>query len=91
MEIRFLVRLLILYKKGIKFKLAGNQVYYTNPLILLVKNLLCRKIHCQKVLIFIPFSYEISHLGPRGRFGGTPEPGQMPTASDTSPLSSGIL
>jgi len=46
----------ILYEKGIKLKLSGNEVYYTNSL--LVKDMLSvanledlSKIHCQKVLI----------------------------------------
>ena len=33
----------------------GNEVYYTNCLILLVKSMLCSKLHCQKALIKFPF------------------------------------
>ena len=46
----------ILYEKGIELKLPGNEIYYTNALILLVKNMLCCKHHCQKgfnLIIFI--------------------------------------
>jgi hypothetical protein len=35
--------LAILYDKAFKSKLAGNAVYYTNSLKLLVKNILCDK------------------------------------------------
>ena len=35
----------------IKFKLSGNEVYYTNSFIFLVINMLCSKLHYQKVLI----------------------------------------
>ena len=38
----------ILYEKEIKSKLSGNEGYYTNSSILLVKNMLCSKLHCQK-------------------------------------------
>ena len=39
----------ILYEKGIKLKLSGNQVCYTNCLISLFKIMLCGKRHYQKV------------------------------------------
>ena len=35
--------------EGIKLTLSGNEVYYTNSSILLVKNVLCGKLHRQKV------------------------------------------
>ena len=41
----------IIYEKVIKLKLSGNEVYYTKSLILLVTNMLCSKLHCQKVFI----------------------------------------
>ena len=39
--------------------LSGNEVYHTNSLILLVQNMLCSKLHCQKGCNLIRFSYEI--------------------------------
>ena len=39
------------YEKSFNLKLSGNEVYYTNNFISLVKNMLCSKLHCQKVLI----------------------------------------
>ena len=42
-------------------KLSGNEVYYTNSLILLVENVLCSKLHCQKGLNLILFSYKIHY------------------------------
>ena len=41
----------ICYKKRIKSELSGNEVHYTISSMLLVKNMLCSKLHCQKVLI----------------------------------------
>jgi hypothetical protein len=38
----------VLFEKGIKFKLSGNEVYFTKSLVLLVKSILCSKLHCQK-------------------------------------------
>jgi hypothetical protein len=40
-------------EKGIK--LPGNEVYYTNSLILQVETMLRNKLHCQKVLISFPY------------------------------------
>ena len=37
--------------------LSGNEVYYTNHLILLVKNMLCSEHHCQKGFNLILFSF----------------------------------
>jgi hypothetical protein len=39
--------------------LSGNEVYYTNDLILLVKDMLRGKPHCQKGFYLIPSSYHI--------------------------------
>ena len=39
--------------------LSDNEVYYTNSSILLVKNMLCSKLHCQKGFYLILFAYEI--------------------------------
>ena len=44
-----------IYKKIIKLKLSGNEVYYANCLILLAKNMLCSKLHCQKGFGLIMF------------------------------------
>ena len=51
-------RHLRLYEKGIKLKRSGNDVYYTNSLILLVKNMLCSKLHRQNGFNSIPCSYK---------------------------------
>ena len=40
--------LAILYEKRIELKLSGNEVSYTDSLTLLVTNMLCSKLHCQK-------------------------------------------
>jgi hypothetical protein len=45
----------ILHEKEFEFKRDGNEVYRTNSLILLAKNMLCSKLHRQKVLIKFPF------------------------------------
>ena len=52
----------ILYKKVIKLKLSGNEVYFTNSLILLGKNMLGSKLHCQKGFNLIPFLYKIAPI-----------------------------
>ena len=46
----------ILYKKRIELKRFGNEVYYTNSAILLVKNMLCGEINWPKVFNFIHFT-----------------------------------
>ena len=56
---------MILHEKKIQFNLSGNEVFYTNYFILLVKNTLCRKLQCQKGFNSILISYEIKDL----RFG----------------------
>ena len=42
-------------EKAFGLKLSGNDIYYTNSLILQVKNMLCSKVHGYKVLIQKPF------------------------------------
>ena len=42
--------LLIMWENGFNVKLSGNEVRYTNSLILLAENMLCSKLHCQKDL-----------------------------------------
>ena len=39
---------IILYEKRIELKLSSSEVYHMNSLILLTKNMLCNKLHCQK-------------------------------------------
>ena len=46
-------------KRDLNLNLYGNEIYYTNYLILLVKNMLCSKILCQKGFNSILFSYKI--------------------------------
>ena len=46
-------------KRDLNLNLSANEVYYTNSLILLVKNMLCSKLHCQKGFDLNPFSYKI--------------------------------
>ena len=41
----------VLFEKGVNLKLSGNEVYYTNTLLLVVKNMLRSKLHYQKVLM----------------------------------------
>ena len=40
-------------------KTSGNEVYYTNSLMILIKMMLCGKLHCQKFLKLKIFSYKI--------------------------------
>jgi len=49
----------ILYEKGIKSELSCNEAHNTNYLILLVNNMLCSKLHCQKDFNLVLFSYAI--------------------------------
>ena len=44
-----------LHEKALKLKRSGNEVYCTNSLILLINNMLCSGLSCQKVLIQKPF------------------------------------
>ena len=41
------------------FKKSVNEVYYTNALILLIKTMLCSKLHCQKGFKLKLFFYKI--------------------------------
>jgi hypothetical protein len=43
-------------KRKLDVKLSGNEIYYPDSLILLVKNMLCSKLRCQKGFNSIPFS-----------------------------------
>ena len=54
-----LPRTQILYEKEITLNLFSNEVYNTNSPILLVQNMLCSELHCQKSLNLISFSYEV--------------------------------
>ena len=44
------------YKESFNLELSGNEVYYTNALLLLIKIMLCSKLHCPKVLDCTSFS-----------------------------------
>ena len=46
-------------KAELNENLSGIEVYYANSLMLLVKNMLCNKRHCQKGFSAILFSYKI--------------------------------
>ena len=43
-------------------KISGYEVHYTMSLILLVKIMLCSKLHCQKTFKLKVFSYKISDI-----------------------------
>ena len=45
-------------KRELNYRLSGNEGYNANSLILLVKNMLCSKPHCQKGFNVIIFSYK---------------------------------
>ena len=51
------------------FQLFGSEVYHTNSLILLVKNMLCSKLHCQKGYNLNTFSNKIEGFGQWNPFG----------------------
>jgi hypothetical protein len=55
-------------KRDSNKKRCGNEVYYTKSEILLVKNMLRSKLHCQKGVGLILFSYEV---GPEHVSSGT--------------------
>ena len=55
-------------KRELYQNLSGNEVYYTNSSILLVKNMLCSKLHCQKGFDLILFLYKIAQTD-RAWFG----------------------
>ena len=46
-------------KREVCQNLSGDEVDFTNTLILLVRNMLCSKLHCQKGFYSILFSYQI--------------------------------
>ena len=46
-------------KREVNQNVSGDEVYYTNSLISLVKNMLCSRLHCQKGFNLIPFLYKI--------------------------------
>jgi len=57
-------------KSFIKSKLFGDEVYYTDFLILLVKNMPCSELHCLKVLIQLPFHVKSQGADDTGGDGG---------------------
>jgi hypothetical protein len=46
-------------KREADLNLSGNEVYYRDGLILLVKNMLCSKLYGQRGFNLMLFSYEI--------------------------------
>ena len=46
-------------KRELNWNLSGNEVCYTNSLILLVKNMLCSKLHRHTDFYLIIFSFRI--------------------------------
>ena len=52
-------------KRELNLNLSGKEIYYMNDSILLVKNMLCSKLHCQKVLIELS-----SHMKSRAPLAG---------------------
>ena len=54
-----------LYEKSFNSKLYGNEVYCTNASLLLIKIMLCSKLHCQKVFRLKLFSYKIRETSSR--------------------------
>ena len=61
---------LIACEKGIELRLSGNEVYYSNLLILRGKNILFGKLHCQIFLNLIPFSYKMKDAFSGMQIGG---------------------
>ena len=47
------------FKGELNQSLSGSEVYFTHSVILLVKNLLCSKLHCQKDFNSILSLYKI--------------------------------
>ena len=64
----------ILYEQGFNLKLWCREVYYTNALILLVKIMLCSKLHCIRVFKSKLFSYKITMKSPLSNELGTDKP-----------------
>ena len=52
----------ILHEKAFKLKKSGNEVYHTNSSKLPVNNMLCSKLHFQRGVNPILFSYEIERV-----------------------------
>ena len=48
-------------------KQSGNQVYFTNALLLLIKIMLCSKRHCQKGFTSILFPHKIGYIKSHSR------------------------
>ena len=58
------------YMKRLAFYMfSSNEVYYMDFLILLVKNVLCSKLRCQKTFKLKMFSYNISRFQPSSADG----------------------
>ena len=56
----------VFHEKGIKFKLSGYKVHYANPLILIIKNMLCRKFYCQNGLVQLSFHIRLGTMDQDG-------------------------
>ena len=56
----------LICKNKLNWNLAGNEVRHTNRSILLVKNLLCSKLHCQKEINLILFSDKLKVVEIKG-------------------------
>jgi hypothetical protein len=66
-----------LCENRIELNLSGGEVCYTNSLILLVKNILCSNLHCQKDFGLLLFSYKTAFFSPRDLHVSPPEPGDL--------------
>jgi hypothetical protein len=52
-----------LYQKELNRNPSGNEIHYTNSLMLLVNNMLCSKLHCQRGFNSILISLKIVPWG----------------------------
>ena len=73
-------------KRKLNSNLCGNEIYYTNYLIPLVKNILCGELHCQKGFN----SILLRNREARGRAGGHDRPLHyeatgVPRSQETTP------
>ena len=59
-RLRIAARGMILYEQGIKFKLSGDEVYYTACSLLVISRNSCSKLHRQHGFNLIIFSYKVT-------------------------------
>ena len=76
----------VLHEMGIQ-RLYGNEFYNTNSSILLIKNILCSKLHGQRVSIAFPFHIRSRHSAVLGRRGSRGLPSRGIKAGSLQPLS----